>query len=547
MFGEAKVINEELVEDVDPNLYVKRAEDFLKQGNYRQALKEIDSAINFGGNRIEYAYQKVKILFAIGEYKNCYDLIMSNIYKRRGELSDIQREDTYVLIAKCFKKCNMNPEQFEFIILVPNGEGMYNSIQEAINRTNKAIYLTKGTYNENIIINKDVNLESSYATIKTNNSNGIIINSGKVKISKLSLVCSSNNSVSHSITIKGGEVTLNDCSISNDCSCGIMIHTGASLIFNFTTIDVKETALKISSGVIVNTNNSKLKSTGGNVCVKNFGTLYANKSEFSSINVEKSCCIDLYEKSQCELNDCKVCDAEYGIYVYKDANCLLIDSSVHSSEYGIASEGSFEVRDSSIRINNIGIFVLDGVANLYNSDSSNNRGEGIFIKDMPFVNIYNCKFNGNNTGGWFKSGKIKVMDSKFYGNKLCGINNQSKNIKVYSSSVYDNGNSGVFSQEYGNINLSNCKIYCNSTANVAVAKNAVVSATDCSISSSSQAGVYAYDNGACILNGCDVYNNSGQGISTRNGGVVKQNNCSVRDNESIVGALSGVRRFFRGV
>ena len=52
MFEEAKVVLVEDVQDSNPNLYVERAEEALKNGRYEDALKEIDQAISFSDGQV---------------------------------------------------------------------------------------------------------------------------------------------------------------------------------------------------------------------------------------------------------------------------------------------------------------------------------------------------------------------------------------------------------------------------------------------------------------------------------------------------------------
>ncbi|MDY3358865.1 MAG: hypothetical protein SOY04_00440, partial [Clostridium celatum] len=50
-----KKIIKEKVEDTNPNLYVKRSEVALKESRYYDALIEIRKAVEYSGNKEEYA------------------------------------------------------------------------------------------------------------------------------------------------------------------------------------------------------------------------------------------------------------------------------------------------------------------------------------------------------------------------------------------------------------------------------------------------------------------------------------------------------------
>ncbi|MFW6017026.1 MAG: hypothetical protein ACOCRK_11360, partial [bacterium] len=71
-----KIEKVEKVEEKDPDLYMKRAESFLRRGSdyVNQALKECDKAIKFSDYDANYIYEKFRILFYIKDYKGCLDL-----------------------------------------------------------------------------------------------------------------------------------------------------------------------------------------------------------------------------------------------------------------------------------------------------------------------------------------------------------------------------------------------------------------------------------------------------------------------------------------
>jgi tetratricopeptide (TPR) repeat protein len=76
------VVSQETTEvlDTNPNLYVERAEDFLKKGNFRKAVEEINLAVNYAqSNKEEYLYQKVKILDAVKHTNECTATIRANV------------------------------------------------------------------------------------------------------------------------------------------------------------------------------------------------------------------------------------------------------------------------------------------------------------------------------------------------------------------------------------------------------------------------------------------------------------------------------------
>ena len=479
MFEEAKVVLVEDVQDSNPNLYVERAEEALKNGRYEDALKEIDQAISFSDGQVNYKYEKVKILFSIGKYYDCYNIIQKEVLIKRQELSENDNEQLDIYIAKCYRKCNINPNDAPMIILTSDGEGMYSSISEAIkaNINNKKIYLTRGVYKEKLVINKSISIEGNNATIQTD---GVDIHFGDITLSKLKITC------------------LNDYS---------------------------EEIITIRNNSSVLIENCYVTADSDNLLLANEGKLII-KSSFISCGYGKG---------------------SIGIYIFKNAKCIINTSVIQNGIYGIVSEGDLQIISSKIDGNKVGIIAKDGNIEISKSTIANNKNEGIITRKTPIFKIESSNIKGNENGIVIEDGDILIDNCDFYGNSECGINSLGKNIKVKNSSIYDNGNAGVYCYKSGSMIIDNSKIYCNKAPNICVSDYAEITINNTSITSSSKYGVYAYDNGRCTLNHCEIAKNSEQGTNTNNGGVIKINSCNIHDNESIIGALSGIRRFFRGI
>lgn len=501
MFEEAKVVLVEDVQDSNPNLYVERAEEALKNGRYEDALKEIDQAISFSDGQVNYKYEKVKILFSIGKYYECYNIIQKEVLIKRQELSENDNEQLDIYIAKCYRKCNINPNDAPMIILTSDGEGMYSSISEAIkaNINNKKIYLTRGVYKEKLVINKSISIEGNNATIQTD---GVDIHFGDITLSNLKITC------------------LNDYS---------------------------EEIITIRNNSSVLIDNCNVRADSDNLLLANEGKLIIKSSIINCGYGKGSRGIYLYSGSNTEIIDSEIAGSEATIYIFKNAKCIINKSQIKNGIYGIVSEGDLQIISSKIDGNKVGIIAKDGNIEISKSTIANNKNEGIITRKTPIFKIESSNIKGNENGIVIEDGDILIDNCDFYGNSKCGINSLGKNIKVKNSSSYDNGNAGVYCYKSGSMIIDNSKIYCNKAPNICVSDYAEITINNTSITSSSEEGVYAYDNGRCTLNHCEIAKNSEQGTNTNNGGVIKTNSCNIHDNESIIGALSGIRRFFRGI
>ena len=550
MFEEAKVVLVEDVQDSNPNLYVERAEEALKNGRYEDALKEIDQAISFSDRQVNYKYEKVKILFSIGKYYECYNIIQKEVLIKRQELSENDNEQLDIYIAKCYRKCNINPNDAPMIILTSDGEGMYSSISEAIkaNINNKKIYLTRGVYKEKLVINKSISIEGNNATIQTD---GVDIHFGDITLSNLKITCLNDYS-EEMITIRNNSsVLIDNCNVRSD-SDNLLLANEGKLIIKSSTINCGYG--KGSRGILANEGKLIIESStinceygiGSRGILANEGKLII-KSSIINCGYGKSRGIYLYSGSNTEIIDSEIARAETTIYIFKNAKCIINYSQIKNGIYGIVSEGDLQIISSKIDGNKVGIIAKDGNIEISKSTIANNKNEGIITRKTPIFKIESSNIKGNENGIVIEDGDILIDNCDFYGNSKCGINSLGKNIKVKNSSSYDNGNAGVYCYKSGSMIIDNSKIYCNKAPNICVSDYAEITINNTSITSSSEEGVYAYDNGRCTLNHCEIAKNSEQGTNTNNGGVIKTNSCNIHDNESIIGALSGIRRFFRGI
>lgn len=86
-FGTPEILSIERVIDDNPVLYLKRAENFLKQYDIEKALIEIDKAIRFSNNDSQYIFEKIKVLHACSKHQECIALIFENLQQFENKFS----------------------------------------------------------------------------------------------------------------------------------------------------------------------------------------------------------------------------------------------------------------------------------------------------------------------------------------------------------------------------------------------------------------------------------------------------------------------------
>lgn len=554
LFGEVEVISSEDVEDCDPNLYAKRAEEALKKEKYNDAIIEIDKAIEYSGRNIEYIYQKVKILFAIGSYTECYRLIQTDIDDNFSSFSEKDKDQIYKYTAKCYRKCNISILPNQMIILTPEGDGMYSSIKEAIKSVkgnDKTIYLTEGTYYENLNINSKVYIEGYNASIVSNSQYGISFYNCTVYISNINIMNNSNMNNADIVSVYGGNITFTNCSITNEKVDGIYIGKKSKVILRNCSIKTGGISVALDSNSICNISKSIIesKSECAGICCR--GKLIITNCNITANKGDKSKAIELdnSDGNQCnvKINESEISGSGYGIYSSKNTILDINNTTIHSSEIGIFLEGQMNIKSSTLNNNNSGIVINSGETKIIDCKIIKNIECGIYIYNSENTLISNCDINGNNIGLTIKNGSIRVEQSNISGNKQCGVYNTSKNSRILSSRIYDNGDTGIECSDNGKIEIDSSSIYCNKAPNVLVAEGGSIIAKNCNISSGSSFGVYSHKNGLCNLIECKIYKNAGKGLVTESNGVINNSNCSIYDNESLIGSLSGIRRFFKGI
>lgn len=105
-FENIKIESVEKVEDTNPNLYIRRAEECLKSGNIRQAINECDKAIKFSNNENHYIFEKVRILFSSKLYNECMELLKTHMGSFLNEFNEDKRNEVNNYYSVCKKYLN---------------------------------------------------------------------------------------------------------------------------------------------------------------------------------------------------------------------------------------------------------------------------------------------------------------------------------------------------------------------------------------------------------------------------------------------------------
>lgn len=155
---------EEII-DTNPDLYKQRTIMALNECRYSDALQDAAKALEYSHGEAQYHVLILRVLFEAGNYASCMDyLSQKGLWKKRKDPDLLPDERNYIYYVRgvCHRECHMSDSSINAVIITPDGRGMCVTIQEALKRSGgkKDIFLTAGTYEENIKLNRDIRIYS---------------------------------------------------------------------------------------------------------------------------------------------------------------------------------------------------------------------------------------------------------------------------------------------------------------------------------------------------------------------------------------------------
>ncbi len=473
---------EEII-DTNPDLYKQRTIQALNEKKYEDALKDVELALRYSSNELQYQILKTRVLYESHRFSECLRYIQSSDVWRKRESEEILDDEynfIYVAFAESFRACGENPRQLEFVIVTPSGNGMYSSIREAIKykSSSQKIFLTTGTYCENLKINNDVEITSSIRckpVIKSDYA-AVYVNKGRLKMSNLTIWINMNaspeleNDDDDSDSEEGNALTVGEKGHAEIENVQISV-----LVLSKKGVDIQVIDLSVESNYI----ESKIYNIGEGISVRGGSCVAKNikiNSAGSGVCVSENGSVDI---SASVIDGCSV-----GVMVL-DGNCKLQNTRISSKMYGImnADEEKFDATNIScenvtIRGASVGVFLF----------SNNNYAE-----------FENCTVKKNKIG-------YIVSDSK------CNINN--------------------------------CKIISNKQCNLLGTRVAEVFAKNTIIAGSRGYGILMTDDASCKLESCEIKDNLKEAIFEKgNGRVYLDSQTKKADNDPVGWFFGGVGRF----
>lgn len=308
------------------------------------------------------------------------------------------RKKILVLATALFLIMAFGLNAFCATLLVSKDEGQYSSIQSAIDSSESGdiVRVNKGTYEENLIIDKDLTIEATEAsgvTIKGSREGYPVVKVGpsNVKVTLQGIIL---------LSAAGDR-----CEDKDEGFCPNEI----------STVGNPEIILK---GVTVE------------------GSIYLRNSVHARIvgsDVSKEGWIGVWvgNSANLALEESTISDKSNGIRAVDSANVTVKNSTLEENEYGIRIRDSaqFTIKKSIIKGNDYGIW-LGGLtwAVIENNEISANRGPGIQLRDTAGARVTNNTIRKNDIGIEIYLLEAITVNLQGSGNKIVDNDRNFQNV-----------------------------------------------------------------------------------------------------------------------
>ena len=331
-----------------------------------------------------------------------------------------------------------------------SGPGNYSYIQDAINDSSDGdtVFVYSGTYNENIIINKTINLIGENKTntiIKGTFNNGSEFNYPfiiEVTVDDINII---------NFTIKDDDVCIfiadsNNNSIKNNIFINSKL--GGIVLFN-SSFNVIENNDFNNSSLTIRIDSSK--NIVRNNIVNEKSLIYFEDE--SDIIVQNAGQIILLNCNNITIQNQNISNTYDGISLFNSSNCLISNNYISNNEYGISlyESSSIKILNNDLYYNNEAIDLDYSNKNILAFNNiSNSYGNAItlyYSSNNQFLNnsISNSGFSGVYVGK--ESGKNLIIGNTISYNIIFGIELGVQNCINNDNLIFHNNFISNFYQE----------------------------------------------------------------------------------------------------
>ncbi|MCK4615188.1 MAG: right-handed parallel beta-helix repeat-containing protein [Thermoplasmata archaeon] len=318
------------------------------------------------------------------------------------------------------------------ITVAKDGSGEHTKIQDGIDAAEDGdtVYVKEGTYNENVVVDKTINLmgvSRENTTIDAGGSGDVVkITADRVNISGFAVTGGGNSHAG--IQINSDHNTIADNNCSNNKFLAIRFDTSShNTISNNICANNRNGIILVSSDY-----NAVLN----NICLNKYQAILLSSSNHNTVlnNTCSNNTIDLYESDYNIISN-NTCNSnnDYGICITGSDHNTISNNTCSNDDFGIFFNSSDHntISNNTCTNNNFGI-LLDGSDHntISNNNCSNNAYNGISLQGCDYNLISNNTISGNGVGIRLihNSQNNTIHRNNIYNNTQYGINATYKNI-----------------------------------------------------------------------------------------------------------------------
>jgi F-box protein 11 len=408
------------------------------------------------------------------------------------------------------------------LVVSPKGRvGRYSTISKALEAAapGAVIRVRPGTYREGLTLTKPVTIigEGKPGKIRIESPDAACITSTahQAYVKNLALHCQAEDD--YGVDISGGDLTLEDCSISADVLACVGIH-GAG-----------------TDPVLKNCRIHPVNKSGGSgifVYDQGQGTITSCK-----IYGNKLSGVEIREYANPKVSGCEIYDNQSGVFVNEQGQGIISDCKIYENkfsgieiiEYANPKVSGCEIYSSK---EGGGVFVNEqGQGTITDCKIYQNKLSGVEIGKYANPKVSGCEiYSGKEGSGVFvyEHGQGKISDCKIYENKFSGIeireygNPEIRGCEIYGSTE----GSGIFVNLQGQGIISDCKIYKNKLTGIEICDGSELTIKNCQINQNGYEAIYVHTDGSATVTNCDLTANSEGAWDIEDG-------CEVRSSENI--------------
>ncbi|NNU98469.1 right-handed parallel beta-helix repeat-containing protein [Geobacillus sp. DSP4a] len=425
----------------------------------------------------------------------------------------------------------------------------YKTITAAIQNAvpGAKIFVEPGTYHENIIIDKEIELIGNGPVneiiLYSKNTSAILMQTEHAIVRGITIHQggqSKENEYYYAVDLPMGSLILEDCNISSDIGGGIRVHNLHTnpVIQRCNIHNTQRNGIFITTKGNPTIRDCKIYNNLMNgVYVNNKGRGTIENCEIYS-NTYPNVCI----KSEGDpvIRGCKIYESKQnGVWVKEKGRGMIENCEIYSNTYpnvDIESEGDPVIRGCKIyKGETNGLVVANkGRGTIENCEIYSNTYPNVCIKSEGDPVIRGCKiYESKQNGVWVKEkGRGMIENCEIYSNTYPNVDIESEGDPVIRGcKIYKGETNGLVVANKGRGTIENCEIYSNTYPNVCIKSEGDPVIRGCKIYESKENGVWVKEKGRGMIENCEIYSNTYPNVDIESEGDPVIRGCKIYESK----------------